>query len=91
MSEWELEFTKAFAATLINWSKRVASEMHALGCSKKDVTVGGLPIGLSISRVVANTLLVGLDRDIEQGLPFHPLLSLSCSVQASAAASLNLP
>lgn len=68
LSKWELEFTKAFAATLINWSKHVASEMHALGCSKKDVTVGGLPIGLSISRVVANALLVGLDRDIEQGL-----------------------
>lgn len=68
LSKWELEFTKAFAAALVEWSKRVAAEMLALGCSKREVTVGGLPIGLSISRVVANALLVGLDRDIEHGL-----------------------
>lgn len=68
LSEWELKFTTAFAATLAEWSKRVTNELHALGCSKTDVTMGGLPIGLSISRVVANALLVGLDRDIEQGL-----------------------
>jgi len=68
LSEWELQFTKAFATALVEWSNRVATEMHTLGCSKKEVTVGGLPIGLSISRVVANALLVGLDRDIEQGL-----------------------
>lgn len=68
LSEWELEFTKAFSACLVKWSQRVAKEMHDLGCSKQEVTVGGLPIGLSISRVVANSLLVGLDREIEQGL-----------------------
>lgn len=68
LSKWELEFTKAFAATLVDWSKLVVAQLHALGCSKREVTVGGLPIGLSISRVVANALLVGLDRDIEHGL-----------------------
>lgn len=68
LSEWEMEFTKEFAAALVEWSNRVATEMHALGCSTGDVTVGGLPIGLSISRVVANALLAGLDRDIERGL-----------------------
>ncbi|HCL3240010.1 TPA: RNA-directed DNA polymerase, partial [Pseudomonas aeruginosa] len=68
LSEWELDFTKAFTVMLVEWSKRVAAQMHGLGCSKREVTVGGLPIGLSISRVVANALLVGLDRDIEQGL-----------------------
>lgn len=68
LSEWELDFTKSFAATLVKWSKLVAAEMHVLGCNKRDVAVGGLPIGLSISRVVANALLVGLDQDIEHGL-----------------------
>ncbi len=68
LQEWELGFTTAFAAALVEWSKRVAVQMRELGCSKRETTVGGLPIGLSISRVVANTLLVGLDRDIEQGL-----------------------
>lgn len=68
LSEWELQFTKAFTTALSEWSKRVVTEMHALGCSKREVTVGGLPIGLSLSRVVANALLVGLDHEIEQGL-----------------------
>lgn len=68
LSDWELAFTKAFTAMLVSWSKRVAAQMHAFGCGKRDVTVGGLPIGLSISRVVANALLVDLDRGIEHGL-----------------------
>lgn len=68
LSDWELQFTQDFTAALSEWSKRVATDMHVLGCSKREVTVGGLPIGLSLSRVVANALLVGLDRDIEQGL-----------------------
>lgn len=66
--DWELEFTKIFADTLVEWSKRVAKEINNFGCDSDKVVVGGLPIGLSISRVVANTLLVGLDKDIEQGL-----------------------
>ncbi|MCG5509014.1 RNA-directed DNA polymerase [Ectothiorhodospira lacustris] len=66
LSEWEQNFTRGFTAILVEWSKQVASEMHALGCSK--VAVGGLPIGLSLSRVAANALLAGLDHDIEQGL-----------------------
>jgi hypothetical protein len=65
---WELEFTAAFAAALESWSKLVATKLVELGCSSADSKVGGLPIGLSISRVAANALLVGLDRDIEQGL-----------------------
>lgn len=68
LSEWELAFTKAFTATLLDWSRHAAAQMHALGCSRREVPVGGLPIGLSFSRVVANALLVGLDRDIEHGL-----------------------
>jgi hypothetical protein len=68
LSEWELDFTKAFTAALVEWSNRVAVQMRTLGCSKRETTVGGLPIGLSISRVAANALLVGVDRDIEHGL-----------------------
>lgn len=68
LSAWELDFTRAFTAMLMEWSSRTAAELRAFGCSKQGVLVGGLPIGLSISRVVANALLVGLDRDIEQGL-----------------------
>jgi hypothetical protein len=68
LTEWELEFTKAFSSALGLWSKMVGAQMQELGCCKGDADVGGIPIGLSISRVVANALMVGLDRDIEQGL-----------------------
>ena len=68
LSDWELSFTQGFATVLGTWSERLATEMHELGCSKRNVSIGGLPIGLSLSRVVANALLVALDRDIEQGL-----------------------
>lgn len=68
LSPWELEFTSAFATALVAWSTIVAKKMGKMGCKAKDTKVGGLPIGLSISRVVANALLVGLDSDIEQGL-----------------------
>lgn len=68
LTEWELSFTQAFSAALSQWSNDVAAEMSALGCSQHEVAVGGVPIGLSLSRIIANALLVGLDRDIEQGL-----------------------
>lgn len=68
LTKWELDFTKEFSTALTNWSNIVKQRMHELGCSKEKVTVGGLPIGLSISRVIANALLIFLDRDIEKGL-----------------------
>ncbi|MEZ5580268.1 MAG: RNA-directed DNA polymerase [Candidatus Competibacteraceae bacterium] len=67
LTEWELSHT-SFSAALSQWSNDVAAEMSALGCSQHEVAVGGVPIGLSLSRIIANALLVGLDRDIEQGL-----------------------
>ncbi|HUO14047.1 MAG TPA: RNA-directed DNA polymerase [Verrucomicrobiae bacterium] len=68
LTEWELSFTKAFSSAIEQWSEMVTTEMQALGCHSTDAGVGGLPIGLSLSRVAANALLVSLDRDIEQGL-----------------------
>jgi hypothetical protein len=68
LTPWELEFTAAFAEALGNWSMIVATTLREVGCSSVRSQVGGLPIGLSMSRVVANAFLVGLDRDIEQGL-----------------------
>lgn len=68
LTDWEYEFTVAFAEALTAWSGMVAKELLHIGCKPETVKVGGLPIGLSISRVVANALLLGLDRDIEEGL-----------------------
>lgn len=67
LSEWELDFSRTFANSLTGWSKELAKHIRGQSGSQKDV-VGGLPIGLSISRIVANALLVGLDRDIEASL-----------------------
>lgn len=68
LSDWELDFTKAFAEALGSWSDATKNKLIEIGCEPKDITVGGLPIGLSISRVVSNALLIGLDREIEQQL-----------------------
>ncbi|MDD4965500.1 hypothetical protein [Halothiobacillus sp.] len=71
LEPWELEFTTAFADALAIWSDRTLVILDELGCKPKKgegPLVGGLPIGLSISRVVSNALLIGLDREIEQQL-----------------------
>jgi len=68
LTDWEYEFTVAFAEALAAWSGMVVQELLDIGCKPATILVGGLPIGLSISRVVANALLLGLDRDIEEGL-----------------------
>lgn len=67
LTDWELNFTIAFHTALKKWSEMVTEKMHNYGCPKEKNT-GGLPIGLSISRILSNALLIGLDRDIEQGL-----------------------
>ena len=68
LSDWELDFTKAFSEALCAWSEAARENLIEIGCESKDVAVGGLPIGLSISRIVGNALLIGLDREIEQQL-----------------------
>lgn len=68
LTSWEYEFTAAFSHALCCWSDLVMTRLKDIGCDAKKIKVGGLPIGLSISRVVSNALLVGLDRDIEEGL-----------------------
>ncbi len=68
LTEWEQEFTEAFSGALVAWSNAARDRLLAMGCDSKKVEVGGLPIGLSISRVLSNALLVGLDREIEQQL-----------------------
>jgi hypothetical protein len=68
LTPWELSFTQAFSDALDSWSNRVANELAHFGCTDETSKQGGLPIGLSISRVIANALLGGLDKDIESGL-----------------------
>lgn len=71
LTPWEKEFTTAFSDALAAWSDSTLAVLNELGCKPKKsegTLVGGLPIGLSISRVLSNALLVGLDREIEQQL-----------------------
>lgn len=68
LTAWEKEFTLAFADAMVLWSNSAREKLIAMGCDPEEIKVGGMPIGLSISRIVANILLVGLDREIEQQL-----------------------
>jgi hypothetical protein len=68
LSAWELSFTQEFANALSAWSNLVTDKLTEFGCKNDTAMQGGLPIGLSISPVVANALLAGLDLDIESGL-----------------------
>jgi len=71
LTEWELEFTRSFVDYLCGWSNQVCERLEAIDSKIDSSRLGGLPIGLSISRVLSNCLLVGLDREIEREL--HPL------------------
>jgi len=68
LSPWQIEFTSAFVGALHAWSNKVSIWLTERSCASNDAHIGGVPIGLSMARVIANALLVGLDRDIEQGL-----------------------
>ncbi|MEO5365179.1 MAG: RNA-directed DNA polymerase [Magnetococcus sp. WYHC-3] len=71
LEKWEKEFTTAFADALEVWSNNALEGLYQSTTLEKNTeraVVGGLPIGLSISRVVSNALLIGLDREIEQQL-----------------------
>lgn len=71
LTPWERAFTTAFADALVAWSDKALTKLNDLSCGsgkKAGSLIGGFPIGLSISRVVSNALLVGLDREIERQL-----------------------
>lgn len=67
LSKWELEFTAAFVKVMKAWGAVAKGLLRELGCDVARAA-DGIPIGLSIARVVSNVLLIELDRAIEQGL-----------------------
>ena len=55
LTKWEADFTAAFAQAMVAWSDLARDKLVNLGCiskDKEDSQVGGLPIGLTLSRVV---------------------------------------
>lgn len=65
LSPFELAFSELISAALSEWSLRCRERMLALGCPIESVRHGGIPIGLSVVRVVSNVLLAFLDRQVE--------------------------
>lgn len=68
LTPFELQFSKIFSEILIEWSDLCSKSLRELGCSQHSTSVGGIPIGLSIVRIISNAILSFLDEKIERGL-----------------------
>jgi hypothetical protein len=68
LTSWELEFTRSFVQVLTSWSVQAAASLAEMGAVPPSNRLVGIPIGLSIVRIISNVLLLELDRDILQGL-----------------------
>lgn len=66
LSEFEIEFTNNIVSALSDWSRRCASKVAGWGCDPD--AFGGLPIGLSVVRIISNVILAYLDREIERSV-----------------------
>jgi hypothetical protein len=67
LSRWQLQFSAIVSDVLSKWSEKVRAKLHLIGC-EDPVETGGLPIGLSLSRVISNAFLIRLDRQISEGV-----------------------
>lgn len=68
LSPFELAFSQIISAALGEWSARCRKSQSAFGCSINAKQHGGIPIGLSVVRVISNALLAFLDRQVERQL-----------------------
>ncbi len=68
LNEFELSLSVTFSTALSAWSDRCAARLRHFGCSEGDALTGGIPIGLSIVRVISNAVLSFLDEKIDIGL-----------------------
>lgn len=66
LNEFEIQFTQSIVSALVQWSEDCAQKVSSWGC-KEDVS-GGLPIGLSVVRVLSNSILIYLDREMENAV-----------------------
>jgi hypothetical protein len=65
LSPFELAFSELFSEALGEWSVRCRKRLSALGCLGDAQKHGGVPIGLSVVRIISNVLLAFLDRQVE--------------------------
>jgi hypothetical protein len=68
LSPFELAFSELISGALGEWSTRCRERLSALGCHGDAQEHGGIPIGLSVVRVISNVLLAFLDRQVEREL-----------------------
>jgi hypothetical protein len=66
LTDFEVAFTQYFVDALIYWADRCTLKIQQWGC--KSPMFGGLPIGLSIVRVLSNVTLLFLDREVENSV-----------------------
>lgn len=68
LSPFDLAFSQLISDALCEWSASCHKTLSALGCHDDAQEQGGIPIGLSIVRVISNVLLAFLDRQVERQL-----------------------
>lgn len=68
LTPFELAFSQLIRDVLNQWSARCLKVLSELGCQTDGRPHGGIPIGLSVVRVISNVLLAYLDRQIERQL-----------------------
>ncbi len=68
ITPWEREFTKSILNLVQHWRAACDLLMKKVGCQDAGEHNSGLPIGLSVSRVLSNVFLSSLDRDFERNL-----------------------
>jgi hypothetical protein len=68
LTAWEKQFTTSFAVALSAWADLAVKTLREAGCGLDRRQHGGIPIGLTISKVISNVLLLELDSDIVEGL-----------------------
>lgn len=67
LNEFELGFTQELVVALTEWSTKVTTDLAALRAEEAN-TMGGIPIGIACTRVIANVLLARLDSEIKREL-----------------------
>lgn len=68
LNPFEIEFCEQISDALRGWSDRCTAAMRSFGCEIHDTDIAGIPIGLSVVRVISNAVLTYLDEEIERGL-----------------------
>jgi len=68
LSPFELAFSQLISAMLSEWSALCRKRLSALECPIDGTQHGGIPIGLSVVRIISNVLLAFLDRQVERQL-----------------------